>query len=395
MPDITYYAIAASLLLISVLTHKRFLRALEARPYPDPLERYPSVTLIRPIKGLDMEVEENARVGLDTGYPGSVQTLFVLDTEDEPALPLLRKVIEEHERENAPGSAEILICGNPPANRTGKLNAMIAGLGKATCELVAFVDSDIRTDREVLRVTVETLMAEEKTGCAFAPVVVSERTRTISDAATATLMNSIYCPTARIWGQRKNWRFPFILGQFMVFKREAIAAIGGLESTEGQLCDDLYMGQLTHEAGWDNVMAPHANRIIHYGINPKQAYEMYARWITFSRTGFPDLLFFLPVFGVVGFFVASEFTALFLGVTGRFLPALAFTSVMLMINHTMNTVHHALGAAPKPKHHWWGGAISLSLLPWIYFRVYLLQGKIGWRGRDYDLDSGSRLNLGD
>ncbi len=387
MPESLYYTVAASLLLISWVSHRIFLRALEARPYPDPLESYPSVTIIRPIKGLDQEVEENARAGLVTGYPGGVHTIFVLDTEDEPALPFIRKVVEER-----PGEAEILLCGNPPPNRTGKLNAMIAGMEKATGELVCFVDSDIRTDGEVLRVTVETLMAEEKTGCAFAPVIVSETTHTISDACMATLMNSIYRPSAQLWGRRKNWRYPFILGQFMVFKREALADIGGLESTEGQLCDDLYIGQLTEQAGWDNVLAPHANRIIHYGLQPKEAYENYARWITFSRTGFPDLSFFAPIFGMVGFFNISEFAAIYLACTGRFLPALAFVSVMGMITHTMNTVHHAVGAAPKPKQHWWGGAIALALVPWVYFRVYLLQGEIGWRGRDYDLDSGSRLD---
>ncbi|MBW2712567.1 MAG: hypothetical protein JRC77_02340, partial [Deltaproteobacteria bacterium] len=153
------------------------------------------------------------------------------------------------------------------------------------------------------------------------------------------------------------------------------------------------IGQLTDQAGWDNVMAPHANRIIHYGLRPTEAYENYARWITFSRTGFPDLSFFAPIFGMVGFFNLSEFTAIYLACTGRFLPALAFGSVMLMINHTMNTVHHAVGAEPKPTHHWWGGAIALALVPWVYFRVYLLQGEIGWRGRDYDLDSGSRLDV--
>jgi hypothetical protein len=51
------------------------------------LARYPSLTVVRPIKGVDSGLEENLAAALDHGYPGEVETLFVFDHPAAPAGP--------------------------------------------------------------------------------------------------------------------------------------------------------------------------------------------------------------------------------------------------------------------------------------------------------------------
>ena len=49
---------------------------------------------------------------------------------------------------------------------------------------------------------------------------------------------------------------PYIMGQYMVLKRDALRAIGGLKSAEGQLVDDMYIGARMRAAGYTNRVAP-------------------------------------------------------------------------------------------------------------------------------------------
>jgi hypothetical protein len=51
--------------------------------------------------------------------------------------------------------------------------------------------------------------------------------------------NGLHGSAASSAARRPGGELPFIMGQFMIFKRSALTAIGGLESAEGQLVDDM------------------------------------------------------------------------------------------------------------------------------------------------------------
>src|ERR1700753_680528 len=84
------------------------------------LVRYPSVTIVRPVRGRDVGAEDNFRAALDTGYPGDVETVFVFDDQNDPGLPVARQVVAEHRAARRPGRADVVVAGSPPPGRTGK-----------------------------------------------------------------------------------------------------------------------------------------------------------------------------------------------------------------------------------------------------------------------------------
>jgi len=51
-----------------------------------PAKRLPSITVIRPVRGLDVEADKNLAAALDNEYPGEVETIFVFDDDLDPAL---------------------------------------------------------------------------------------------------------------------------------------------------------------------------------------------------------------------------------------------------------------------------------------------------------------------
>lgn len=363
------------------------------RPQTGPpwLPRYPSVTVIRPIRGLDFGAEDNIRAALDNGYPGDVQTLFVFDDPAEPAVPIVRAAIDRHAATGGHGSAAVVFCGPPPSGRTGKLNAMMAGLREATGEILAFVDSDVRPDRRALRRVVETLLDDPTSGAAFAPVVVTAPPQTAGDVGYALLLNGLYGPALRQTAEAGSGSVPFLMGQFMVIRREALRAIGGLESLTGQLVDDMVLGALLHGRGYANKVSPQAVPILQRELSLRDFWSVYVRWITFSRTGLSGRA--VRISSIVralvwwtGFVAAGVAAAL-----GAWVAAAILMAAPIGVSLSINRLHERLGGAPLSLGHQWLSFALLLSSPAVYAAT-LTRRRLAWRGRVYDLDATSKLD---
>src|SRR4030095_890584 len=149
--------------------------------------------VIRPVKGVDIGAEDNIRAFLEMEYPGALELLFVVDSEEDPATPVIRRTIAEHPPPARP--VDLLFSGAPPPRRTGKLNAMLVGVTAATGELLAFNDSDSRPAKDLLGRLVSELLARPDCVCTFAPVVAAADRPTAGDVGYELLMNAWYGPT--------------------------------------------------------------------------------------------------------------------------------------------------------------------------------------------------------
>lgn len=354
------------------------------------LDAYPSLTVVRPIKGLDAGAEENLRAALDNGYPGAIETLFVLDDERDPAAPLVRDAIARH---RGCGAARVIYCGEPPVGRTGKLHAMIAGMRCAKGELIAFADSDIRPGRDALAMLVEALLSSDRAGCAFAPVVVAGPHRTVGDAAYALTLNGIYGAAVATAVLLARGELPFIMGQLMVFDREALRAIGGLTRVEGQLVDDMYIGARLREAGYRNVVSPGAVPVIQEGLGLSDFVAIYRRWIAFSLSGL-DTAFTLASFRhLLLFWIGILIAAV--GITIGSVPAVGLAAlVVLSTSFSVYEGHIEIGGAPLGLRHAWVPLALLVLTPLLYPTIYARR-VVPWRGRSYAIDHRGRLAEGE
>jgi ceramide glucosyltransferase len=237
---------------------------------------------------------------------------------------------------------------------------------------------------------VDTLLANEDAGSAFAPVVVTEDLVTLGDAGYALLLNGLYGPAAAAAANRNGGSLPFIMGQTMVFKRAALAAIGGLESAQGQLVDDMYFGRRLVEAGYRNMVAPITLPIIQRGLSLGDFVGIFVRWIAFSRSGLPAssvkagswtrcLVFFLGL--------GASLAALALG---YYAAAVLAALVPVLVAASINQLHREHGGAPLAPRHWWASFAVVVASPLVMLRV-LLRRDLDWRGRRYTLDTGSQL----
>lgn len=366
-------------------------RAIRPRPYPPEPSDYPSLCVIRPIKGLDSGIEENIHAAFDHGYPGDVEIFFVFDDRNEPALGVVEAAIAEALRLDPTVKAQVLFSGHPPVNRTGKLNAMITGFNASRNELVAFVDSDIRQDRDDLRVMVATLLADDRAGSAFPTVISMAPPKTLGDVGYALMMNGLYEPAALATAHQLGGGLPFIMGHMMVLSRVAINAMGGLESAEGQLVDDMFLGQRLHELGFRNRMSPKPANIIQQDTSIDEFIQIMIRWIAFSMSGLPLMTCKLPHW-LNGVSFWSGFVIALIALMNGYGP-LAIMAILLPLSVavTLNDLHARMSGRPLPLKYAWGSILIWLIAPLVYTQIWLRR-EVNWRGRRYRLNKDAQLN---
>jgi ceramide glucosyltransferase len=390
MTAILVTVVLAGLLLDLGFAHGRAVRALRLRDgqRPDGLATYPPVTVIRPVKGVDVEQEANFRAALDTGYPGDVETIFVLEDEDDPAYPLVRTAIEAHESPGARGTARIVLAGAPPAGRTGKINNMVVGEAEAQGDIIVFGDSDTRPDATVLTNLVEHLMADPSAGASFAPVVNPCRPRSAGDVGYSIIVNA-YLVGGMETALGPGRTLPFLMGQTMAFRRSALQAIGGVKCADGQLVDDMYLGARIVEAGYTNVMGTHPLQVINHGLGFRGFLKLWRRWLFCGRGGIPSS-FALPfVARAVSFFIALGLAIAMLLAGHPWLAALAVVVWLLEGLHYIR-LHRLAGGAALP--------LRFAWMAWMPYPAtiplglsMLIRPELDWRGHTYRLDGSARL----
>jgi ceramide glucosyltransferase len=357
-------------------------------PPPAPSPRYPTLTIVRPIRGLDFEARENVEALLASEYPTRLELLFVLDDEHDPAYLQVRGLVARHHAKHPHASARVILAGAPPAGRTGKLHAMSVGVAAATGELIGFSDSDTRLEPAQLRLLVDELMAVPGAGDIFAPAVAASPPRTVGDAGYALMLNSWYGAVAAAAAGQTH-ELPFIMGQLMIFRREALQAIGGVECADGQLVDDMYIGRRVADCGFHNLMSRRPLRVVSGGLSLSGFVLLMRRWLIFSRSGLPAH-FKRPAW-MHGLALGAALAALVGSIGAGWPVAAGFAALTVALACQSDILlHREFGGAPIPLK-WSWVTVTIPLLGPLALASLVFDRHVDWRGRDYALDVGAHL----
>src|SRR2546425_773322 len=120
-------------------------RSQKAQSSPTPGREWPPVTILKPVHGLEKDLDKNLRSACLQDYP-TYQVVFAVQDEKDPAIPLLRDL----EREFGPQRVSVAI-EHRQVGTNGKINNLIGGLIHARHEILVISDSDVDGHRHPLR----------------------------------------------------------------------------------------------------------------------------------------------------------------------------------------------------------------------------------------------------
>ncbi len=191
------------------------------RPAERATEFLPSITILKPIAGLEPGLYENLRSCCDQDYDAPYEIVFALHAGDDPALAVVERLAAEFSDRTRIAIGENFAMHNPKVANLAKPGVAPYG------EIVVIADSDVRCDRRYLRAIVSAFASEDvgATTCLYAGI---PNASTISRLG-AMQIEELFIPWVLVGLAFGPLRF--CLGATMAVRRSLLEAIGGLEES--------------------------------------------------------------------------------------------------------------------------------------------------------------------
>lgn len=221
-------------LLSVALAIPRCRKAHERKPAP---ERAPLVTIIRPVCGLENNLDATLRSTFQLHYP-AYEVIFCIAFPEDPAVPLVRRLIDEHPRIRAS-----LLIGNDVINENPKLNNVAKGWRAAASDWIIMADSNVLMPSDYIQRLLEAW--EPDTGAVCSPAV---------GGYPVGLFAEVECAFLNSYATRWQYAadsvgFGFAQGKSMLLRRDLIALHGGVRALALDLAEDAAVTKIVRSAG--------------------------------------------------------------------------------------------------------------------------------------------------
>jgi ceramide glucosyltransferase len=235
----------------------------------------PAVTVLKPVRGLEPELEANLRSFCRQEYPSFDVVFGVLDPNDA-ALPLLRRIAAEF-----PGRATVIAGDGTARCRNPKIATLLPMLEHATGEILVISDSDMRVTPGYLD-AVAAAFADQRVGAATALYRGEPADSDVASALGAMWITEQFAPSVLVANTVEPLSYCF--GSTMAVRRSVLEAIGGLAALGDHLADDHRLGRLVAEHGRSVVLVPYvvANVVSERGVRALIEHEV--RWARTIRS---------------------------------------------------------------------------------------------------------------
>ena len=207
------------------------------RPAVRPVGPPPSVTILRPMKGLDPEADQNLSSLCDQDYAGPVRIILGADSPDDPSVAAAERLKAAH-----PDRDILIVVDGTPHGTNRKLGNLINMSGRIGGEILVISDSDVRLPPHGVSALVGALQ-QPGVGLAYA-LYRGRPTGNLWSRLAALDINARFASSVVV-GQALG-AHP-VLGPTMAVRAETLAAAGGFERLRDVLADDFELGRMVRE----------------------------------------------------------------------------------------------------------------------------------------------------
>jgi ceramide glucosyltransferase len=222
------------------------LRQLGGRAPPS-LQSARGVTLLKPLCGVEPDLEANLASFCVQAYPGPVQVVFGVSQAADPAVEIVRGLMARF-----PDADIELAVGTRMHGTNRKISNLINMASHARHDTIVVSDSDIKVDREYLRQVVAAL---DQPGVGLVTCLYrgtsDDRLRS---RLAAMAINHHFLPNVLV-GLKLGLARP-CFGSTIAMQRETLDRIGGLAPFAHQLADDYAIGEAVRGLGLRVAVPP-------------------------------------------------------------------------------------------------------------------------------------------
>ncbi len=240
MLALTLVAVGLGVLLAFHWAQRRALRTPPANPAATP-----PVTILKPLCGLDPELEANLASFFRLDYP-CYQLVFGLQDPADPALEVARRVVARF-----PAVPATIVVSSARVGHNPKVNNLANLLPEARHDLLYISDSNVRLEPAALRRVVAALTPEVGL---VTSLIRGRCGQGLGGALEELQLNTFVMGGVALTGRELGQ--VCAIGKSMLLHRRDLSAIGGFRRLSRFLAEDQVCGQLVAALGRRVVVSP-------------------------------------------------------------------------------------------------------------------------------------------
>jgi ceramide glucosyltransferase len=259
--------VSTALYLIGLYSAGEFFR----RNAPLADSPHQPVTVLKPLKGLDIGLYENLASLCRQNY-ASFQLLFGVADPHDPATAVVRRLQREF-----PGIDMELVIDERVYGANYKVSNLHNMYRRAKHDLIVIADSDIRVGPNYLSKLAAGLQ-NRRNG------IVTCLYRAVNSGGLPTLVESLFIDTdfaALVLLARKVERASYAFGATIAMRREVLDEIGGFLPIANHLADDYQLGYRVAQRGYESALC---NEIVETHIAVRNWRQLINHQLRWART---------------------------------------------------------------------------------------------------------------
>lgn len=273
LPIIVGLGASAVFYLIELWSAAQFFRPRPAMQPPF----QPPVTVLKPLKGLDVELYENLRTLCEQQYP-TFQVLCGVADVDDPAIAVVRRLQREFPQLDLELVVDARIYGSN--YKVSNLHNMYE---RAKHDVIVLADSDIRVGPQYLTRVVEPL---RNRGVGVSTCLYRAR----STGGLPSLVEALFVNTdfaALVMLARKVEKASYAFGATIALRREVLDEIGGFLPIADLLADDYEIGYRVFQKGYVNEISREVVETVLAVGSWRRLFDHQLRWARTYRINRP------------------------------------------------------------------------------------------------------------
>src|SRR5271169_1688069 len=258
--------------LIAIYSTWRFFR-VSAAQLSAASSFTPPVSILKPVRGLDPDAYENFASFCRQDYP-EYEIVFCVGDRSDRVLPVIEKVMADF-----PDCRIRVLFGSGRIATNDKVAKLARLTSEAHYEYLVINDSDVRAEPVYLRTVVASL-ADPNVGavtCFYAPI---EENGLAQHLQSVGMLSDFYAGILVAW-QLDGVKFA--LGPTIATTRARLNGFGGYAEIENRPADDLLVGRLIAEQGYEVVLLNYAIETVCDYASLSDLVHKRLRWIVVMR----------------------------------------------------------------------------------------------------------------
>ncbi len=295
------------------------VRSFRRQPVPPVPAEWPTVSILKPVKGTDPQRYAAFASMCTQRYPGRFELLLgVADPGDAALLDDIERLKGEYPRV----SVRTVLCGER-LGANGKVSTLLQMVREALGEVLVINDADILAGQEYLSSVVAALV-EPGVGLVTVPYF----GRTAVEPTVWARLEALGISTDLLPGvlaaRLVDRGVRFGLGSTLALRRSTLDAIGGMAPLLDRIADDYELGARVDRAGFKVVLSPEVVATSVPQYNLRGFWEHQVRWWRTVRDARPWS------FAGMAVSYAVPWALLNVVATGFALPSISLLSLVLL-----------------------------------------------------------------